>query len=61
MTLKVKFNGGEPFPFGDKYVLGFSATGAFKRSDFGLNDMVGVNFAGDDITLAIDIEFLQVK
>jgi polyisoprenoid-binding protein YceI len=61
VTLKVKFNGGEPFPFGDKYVLGFAATGAFKRSDFGLTDMVGAQFAGDDISLSIDIEFLQVK
>ena len=61
VTLKVKFNGGEPYPFGDKYVLGFSATGAFKRSDFGLTDMVGANFAGDDVTLAIDVEFLQSK
>ncbi len=61
VTLKVKFNGGEPYPFGDKYVLGFSATGAFKRSDFGLTDMVGANFAGDDVTLSIDVEFLQSK
>lgn len=61
VTLKVKFNGGEPFPFGDKYVLGFSATTAFKRSDFGLTDMVGAQFAGDDVSLQIDIEFLQVK
>lgn len=61
ITLKVKFNGGEPFPFGDKYVLGFSATAAFKRSDFGLTDMVGAQFAGDDVSLQIDIEFLQVK
>ena len=61
VTLKVKFNGGAPFPFGDKYVLGFAATGAFKRSDFGLTDMMGAQFAGDDVALAIDIEFLQVK
>ncbi len=61
VTLKVKFNGGEPYPFGDKYVLGFSATGSFKRSDFNLTDMVGAQFAGDVVTLSIEIEFLQVK
>jgi polyisoprenoid-binding protein YceI len=61
VTLKVKFNGGEPFPFGDKYVLGFSATGSFKRSDFGLTDMVGAQFAGDVVTLDIAVEFLQLK
>lgn len=61
VTLKVKFNGGKPFPFGDKYVLGFTAGGSFKRSDFGLTDMLGTQFAGDDVTLLIDIEFLQLK
>ncbi|MBI1213057.1 MAG: hypothetical protein GC190_16460 [Alphaproteobacteria bacterium] len=61
VTLKVKFTGGEPFPFGDKYVLGFSANGSFKRSDFNLTDMVGAQFAGDVVSLQIDIEFLQVK
>jgi polyisoprenoid-binding protein YceI len=61
VTLKVKFNGGEPYPFGDKYVLGFQATGSFKRSDFGLTEMTGAQFAGDVVNLQIDIEFLQIK
>ena len=61
VVLKVKFNGGEPYPFGDKYVLGFSATGSFKRSDFGLTEMTGAQFAGDVVNLQIEIEFLQVK
>lgn len=59
VTLKTKFVGGQAFPFGDKYQLGFSAQGTFKRSDFALTDMVGAQFAGDDVTLFIDAEFLS--
>jgi polyisoprenoid-binding protein YceI len=61
VTLKVKFTGGKPYPFGDKYMLGFSAAGSFKRSDFNLTEMQGGQFAGDVVSLTIDIEFLQVK
>lgn len=61
VTLNVKFNGGKPFPFGDKYLIGFSATGSFKRSDFGLTEMQGQQFASDLVNLEIEIEFLQVK
>lgn len=61
VTLKVTFSGGKPFPFGDKYLIGFAATGSFKRSDFGLTEMQGANFASDLVNLQIDIEFLQVK
>jgi polyisoprenoid-binding protein YceI len=59
VTLRTKYNGGQAFPFGDKYQLGFSAEGTFKRSDFGLTDMVGAQFAGDEVTLHIDAEFLS--
>lgn len=59
VTLKVKFNGGQAFPFGDKYQLGFSAEASFKRSEFGLTDMVGAQFAGDEVTLTINAEFLS--
>lgn len=61
VTLKVKFTGGRPFPFGDKYMLGFAATGSFKRSDFNLTEMAGAQFAGDVMNLSIDLEFLQIK
>jgi len=61
VTLQVKFTGGKPFPFGDKYLIGFAATGSFKRSDFGLTEMQGAQFASDVVNLQIDIEFLQVK
>jgi polyisoprenoid-binding protein YceI len=61
VTLKAKFIGGKPFPFGDKYMIGFAATGSFKRSDFGLTEMQGAQFASDVVNLQIDIEFLQVK
>jgi polyisoprenoid-binding protein YceI len=59
VTLKVKFNGGQAFPFGDKYQLGFAAGATLKRSDFGLTDMVGAQFAGDEVTLTINAEFLS--
>jgi polyisoprenoid-binding protein YceI len=61
VTLKVRFTGGRPFPFGNQYMIGFNATGSFRRSEFGLTEMPGIQFAGDVVSLAIDIEFLQVR
>jgi polyisoprenoid-binding protein YceI len=45
---------GENF-FTKKPVLGVSATGTMKRSDFGFNNMIPM--VGDDVTLEIEAEF----
>lgn len=55
VTLDVIFRGYESGLLGAR--SGFSATGAFKRSDFGSDNMS--MFAGDDIELIIEVEFLR--
>jgi polyisoprenoid-binding protein YceI len=54
VTLKVAFVGtSHGFPFGT--VAGFSATGTFRRSDFGSRSLL--SYVGDDISLEIEAEF----
>lgn len=55
VTLDVVLNGAKEHPMKKTPVLGFSATGTFKRSDFGSTDMQGP--LGDDIQLLIEAEF----
>lgn len=55
VTLDVIFRGYESGLLGAR--SGFSATGAFIRSDFGSDNMS--MFAGDDIELIIEVEFLR--
>ncbi|MCF6220039.1 MAG: YceI family protein [Robiginitomaculum sp.] len=56
LTLDVAFNGaGKSFGHKGK-TLGFSATGTFLRSDFGLTTLSGFGI-GDKITLQIETEF----
>ena len=56
VTLNAVFNGaGKSFGHSGK-TLGFSATGTFLRSDFGLTTLSGFGI-GDEITLRIETEF----
>jgi polyisoprenoid-binding protein YceI len=55
VTLDVEFRGYEAGLLGAR--SGFSATGSIKRSDFGSTSMS--MFAGDDIELIIEVEFLR--
>lgn len=58
VVLDVTFNGTASDPFSSRTTRwGFSATGAIKRSDFGMD--FGLSFVGDDITLVIETELLQ--
>jgi polyisoprenoid-binding protein YceI len=60
LTLDVKLNAAlNPHPVYKIPVVGFSATGTFKRSDFGVSGFVGP--IGDDIKLTIETEFLPQK
>lgn len=43
-------------PFMKKPALGFTASGTFKRSEFGMSNMVGI--IGDDVTLQIEAEMI---
>lgn len=58
ITLDVKLNGAmASHPFVKTPALGFSATGTFKRSDFGMS--YGIPNVGDDVKLLIEAEFIQ--
>lgn len=43
-------------PFMKKPALGFTASGTFKRSEFGMTNMVGI--VSDDVTLQIEAEMI---
>jgi len=57
-TLDTTFNGWRKNQRGVD-VLGFTATGSFKRSDFGFSAMVGA--IGDQVDLVIDTEFQKAS
>lgn len=57
VTLDVTLNGAKEHPMRKVPVLGFSATGSFKRSDFGSTFLQGP--IGDEITVLIEVEFLK--
>ncbi len=58
VTLTVNSNGGGRNFLTRSYTLGFSASASFKRSDFGLDNLVAFG-VGDDITLEIHVEFQE--
>jgi polyisoprenoid-binding protein YceI len=55
VTLAVTFNGGAPNPLTGKHTLGFSASGHFSRSAFGLGRWYPA--VGREIQLRIEAEF----
>lgn len=56
VTLDVTFVGElEKHPFLQQPAIGFSATGSFRRSDFGMP----VGFVGDEVTVRFDGEFIR--
>ena len=61
VTLNVTFNGaGKSFGNPGK-TLGFSATGTFLRSDFGMDYLIKLAGIGDEITLQIEAEFNEAR
>lgn len=54
VILDVVFNKSGKSPFGEKYKAGFSATGAIKRSDFGMK--YGLPLVGDDVQIMLEVE-----
>lgn len=57
VTLDVVHNKSGIHPFSGKYVAGFSAKGAIKRSDFGMT--YGVPGVGDQVDIVIEVEGLR--
>jgi polyisoprenoid-binding protein YceI len=57
LTLEATVNKSAPYPFGDRAdVMGVSARGTLKRSDFGMTYGVADNLVGDDVEILIEIE-----
>jgi polyisoprenoid-binding protein YceI len=60
ITLDVTFDGEmAAHPFAKAPALGFSATGTFKRTDFGIDYLAGM--VGDDVSVEIEGDFIQKK
>lgn len=57
LTLDVVFNGKGIHPMNQKEVVGFSASGVIKRSEFGMN--YGLPNVGDDVKIQIEAEALK--
>ena len=57
MTLNVVFNGGGKNPLTQVDTLGFSATGSFNRSDFGLTTWLPA--VGNTVIINIETEFIR--
>jgi len=58
VTLDVTFSGETAsHPFSKTPAIGFSATGSFKRSDFGFDYLSGM--IGDDVSVEIEGDFIQ--
>lgn len=57
MTLNVTFNGGDNDPLRGGYAVGFSATGTFNRSDFGITRFLGP--VSDEVNIDIEAEFVR--
>lgn len=62
ITLDVTLEGSEQaHPMTGVGLIGFSATGTFKRSDFGMTHLVTPPVVGDTVTVQFEGELLQVQ
>jgi polyisoprenoid-binding protein YceI len=65
LTLNVTWNKSGEYPFGGgvfggkPYVMGISARGSFKRSDYGMNYAVDNGWVGDEVELIIEFEAIR--
>jgi len=57
ITLLVTFHGGANNILTGKYTVGFSASGSFKRSDFGMDAYIPL--VGDEVLIEAEAEFLR--
>lgn len=57
LTLEATVNKSAPYPIGDRAeVMGVSARGTLKRSEFGMTYGVADNLVGDEVEIVIEIE-----
>lgn len=57
VTFDVVYNKSGMHPYSKNYIAGFSATGAIKRSDFGMT--YGLPGVGDDVNIEIQVEGIR--
>ena len=57
LTLEATLNKSAPYPIGDRAeVMGVSARGTLKRSEFGMTYGVADDLVGDEVEIVIEIE-----
>ncbi|MEM8664547.1 MAG: YceI family protein [Pseudomonadota bacterium] len=61
VTLDVTLNKVGPYPWGDNYAVGITATTTIKRSEWGMNYAVENGLVGDEIPLTIELEAIREK
>jgi polyisoprenoid-binding protein YceI len=62
LTLEATLNKRAPYPIGDRAeVMGVSARGTLKRSEFGMTYGVADNLVGDEVEIIIEIEARMSK
>ena len=59
VTLDVTWNKSGPYPWGNTYAIGISASTTIKRSDFGMTYAVENGLVGDEVPLQIDLEAIR--
>ena len=65
LSLEATWNKSAEYPFGGgvfggkPYVMGVSARGSFKRSDYGMNYAVDNGWVGDEVRLIIEFEAIR--
>ena len=59
VTLDVTLNKIGPYPWGENYVVGITATTTLKRSEWGSTYALEDNLVGDDVPLTIELEAIR--
>ncbi|MEM8551731.1 MAG: YceI family protein [Pseudomonadota bacterium] len=59
VTLDVTLNKIGPYPWGDNYVVGVTATTTIKRSDWGMTYALEGGLVGDEVPLVIELEAIR--
>lgn len=59
VTLDVTLNKIGPYPWGENYVVGITATTTLKRSDWGSTYALEGGLVGDDVPLVIELEAIR--
>ncbi|MGE0047216.1 MAG: YceI family protein, partial [Hyphomonadaceae bacterium] len=59
VTLEASFHGGRRHPLNQRYVVAFSGRTVIDRTQWGAGSLIFNQFAGDDVEILIDAEFIK--